>query len=243
MRIAYLDPVPEAAGLPLFLNELKKYAGKGTEVSYHTLSVGSDNYEYEVFEAYMMPHILNKVRELEEEGYDGCILGCFYDPALDAAKELCTRMVVVGAAQGAVTLVKQLSRRFSIMIPRDKNYTHMLDMVQRYADTSDLASVRVLNIRVLDIQNSGITDLRMQEEMECAIKNDRAEAMVLACTMEVGKYIELQKKYGIPVIDPAVAGLKLAEYLICCRDTCKWYTSNQGTYESPDRDELDSFTF
>ena len=67
MRIAYLDPVPEAAGLPLFLNELKKYAGKGTEVSYHTLSVGSDNYEYEVFEAYMMPHILNKVRELEEE--------------------------------------------------------------------------------------------------------------------------------------------------------------------------------
>lgn len=243
MKIAYLDPVPEAVALPLFLDELEKYAGKNTEVSYHTLKTGSDNYEYETFEAYMIPHILNKIRELEAEGYDGCIIGCFYDPAIEAAKEICTRMVVTGAAQGAITLVSQLAKRFSIMIPRDKNYTHMVEMVHKYAEPHRLASVRVLNIKVLDLQNSDHTERRMEEEMAAAIKEDKAEAMVLACTMEVGKYHELQEKFAIPVIDPAIAGLKLAEYLIECRNTCDWYTSKIGTYESPEQEELMSFTF
>ncbi|MGN0718638.1 MAG: aspartate/glutamate racemase family protein [Anaerovoracaceae bacterium] len=243
IKIAYLDPVPEDAGISVFLDELRRYAAPDTDVSYHTLKTGADNYEYEVYEACMVPYILKKVKELEEEGYDGVILGCFYDPALEAARELCENMVVTGAAQGAVTLAALLSKRFSLMIPRDKNYTHMKEMVEKNGMLHKLASIRVLNIRVLDLQDSDVTDRRMEEEMEAAIREDHAEAMVLACTMEVGKYRQLQEQFGIPVIDPAVAGLKLTEYLIRCRKDCGWYTSKLGTYETPPEEELASFRF
>lgn len=246
MRIAYLDPVPAAAGIEIFAEELARYAGPDTEVSYHTLlegATGADNYEYEVYEAYMIPKILDKVRALESEGYDACILGCFYDPALEPAREMCRRMVVVGAAQAAVTLASLLSKRFSLMIPRDKNFTHMREMVLRQGCGEKLASVRVLNIRVLDLQESDGTDRRMEEEMEAAICCDHAEAMVLACTMEVGKFQALQDKFGIPVIDPAVAALKMAEYLVRCRSDCGWYTSKVGSYETPPEEEWKSFKF
>lgn len=246
MRIAYLDPVPDFAGVDIFAEELSRYAGPGTDISYHTLlegETGADNYEYEVYEAYMLPKILDKVRSLEEEDYDACILGCFYDPALEAAREMCSRMVVVGAAQAGVTLASLLSKRFSLMIPRDKNFTHMREMVMRQACGEKLASIRVLNIRVLDLQDSDVTDKRMEEEMEAAVRFDHAEAMVLACTMEIGKFQSLQNKFGIPVIDPAVAALKLAEYLVRCQKDCGWYTSKVGTYEAPQEEEWNSFVF
>ena len=243
MRIAYLDPVPEEAAIALFLDELKKHAGPDTEVSYHTLEKGADNYEYQVYETCMGPLILNKIRQLEAEGYDGVVLGCFYDPVLEAAREMCDHIVVTGAAQGAVTLASLLSARFSLLIPRDKNYTHMREMVVKNGALEKLASIRVLNIRVLDLQDSEITDRRMEEEIETAIKQDHAEAIVLACTMEAGKYEALQKKYQVPVIDPAVAGLKLNEYLIRCRKDCGWYVSKMGTYETPSQEEWESYHF
>ncbi|MGF6376990.1 allantoin racemase [Clostridiales Family XIII bacterium PM5-7] len=243
MKIAYLDPVPAEAGVPVFLEELSKFAARTSEISYHTLTSGADNYEYEVYEAYMLPKILDKVKSLEAEGYDGVILGCFYDPGIEAAREMSEKIVVVGAAQAAIHLATLLSKRFSLMIPRDKNYTHMREMVSRYGAEEKLASIRSLNIKVLELQNSDFTDLRMEEELQGAIKDDYAEAMVLACTMETGKFIELQEKYGLPVIDPAVAALKLTEYLCECKQSCGWYTSKMGTYETPPENEWKKFQF
>lgn len=243
IRIAYLDPVPEEAGIDLFIEELKCHAAPDTEVSYHTLEKGADNYEYQVYETYMGPLILDKIRQLERDGYDGVILGCFYDPVLETAREMCEKIVVTGAAQGAVTLAALLSARFSLIIPRDKNYTHMREMVVQNGALEKLASIRVLNIRVLDLQDSHITDRRIKEELEAAIKEDHAEAIVLACTMEAGKYEALQQKYGVLVIDPAIAGLKMAEYLIRCKMDCNWYTSKMGTYETPSQEEWNRFQF
>ncbi len=243
MRIAYLDPVPARAAEEIIAEELKKYAEQETEVSYHTLDCGADNYEYAVYEAFMLPHILNKVKLLEELGYDAVILGCFYDPGLDAAKEYAKDIVVVGAAESAITLVNLLCKRYSLLIPRDKNYTQMHEMAERYHGIGKLATIRSLHIRVLDLQEGADTDFRMEQEIEKAISEDKAEAIVLACTMEAGKFRSLQEKFGIPVIDPSVAALKMAEYLVHCKRQCGWAVSKIGTYESPPDDELKSFDF
>lgn len=246
MKIAYLDPVPLGAAPDfekLIAEELKKYAAPGTEIGYHALDDGADNYEYAVYEAFMLPQVLKKVKSLEEQGYDGVILGCFYDPGIEAAKEFARGVVVVGVAEAAVTLANLLCKRFSLLIPRDKNYTHMHEMVERYNGLGRLASIRSLHIRVLDLQEGSDTDMRMEQEIEKAIKEDRAEAIVLACTMEAGKFKSLQEKYGLPVIDPCIAALKMAEYLIQCKKQCGWTVSEIGTYESPPEDELKAFGF
>lgn len=245
MRIAFLDPVPSEYGLPVFAQELKQYAGPQTEVYYVTLNTeGSDNYEFEVYEAYMVPRILDRIRELEQDGYDAVILGCFYDPAIIPAREMCTRMVVVGVAQASIALAKQLSKRFSLLIPRDKNYTHMKEMVEKYHGMDALASIRMLNLKVTEIQgDEDFRDRRMEEEIDAAVRQDLAEAVVLACTMEIGTFRALQEKFGIPVIDPVVAGLKAAEYLVECRNVCGWYTSKTGSFETPPKEEVRAFHF
>lgn len=243
MKIAFLDPVPSAFGLPVFAQELRQYICPHTEIDYVTLDTnGTDNYEFEVYEAYMSPQILDRVRGLEEEGYDAVILGCFYDPAIVPARELCTKMVVVGAAQASISLAKLICKRYSLLIPRDKNYTHMREMVERNHGIDALASIRMLNLKVMEIQeDETFRDSRMEEEITAAVHEDLAEAIVLACTMEVGTFLKLQEKYGIPIIDPVIAGLKTAEYLVECRDSCGWYTSKRGTYETPSKEEMKSF--
>jgi len=246
MKVAYLDPVPlgaDPAFEKLIAEELRKYAAPNTEVSYHALDSGADNYEYAIYEAFMLPRILKRVISLEEQGYDAVILGCFYDPGIEAAKEYVKGMVVVGVAEAAVTLANLICKRYSLLIPRDKNYTHMYEMVERYSGIAKLASIRSLNIRVLDLQESSDTDLRMEKEIELALGKDRAEAIILACTMEAGKFKSMQEKYGIPVIDPCIAALKMAECLVNCKKQCGWTVSKVGSYESPPQDEMRSYAF
>ena len=74
-----------------------------------------------------------------------------------------------------------------------------------------------------------------------AITEDRAEAVILGCTMEFGFFRKLQEEFGIPIIDCSVAALKYAEYLAEVRDVCGWNTSKIGGFESPALGELDGW--
>jgi allantoin racemase len=243
MKIAYLDPVPESAADQIIYTELCKYCASLTEVSYHTLNCGAENYEYATYEAFMLPHILTKVKRLEALEFDAVIIGCFFDPGLDAAKEMAKNIIVVGVAEASIVLARLLSKRFSLIIPRVKNYTHMLEMVTKNEAIGNLASIRTLHIRVLDLQEDASTSHVMELEIEEAIKNDNAEAVILACTMEAGKFKSLQERFGVPIIDPTVAALKMAEYLVNCKKQCGWTVSKVATYESPPENEMRSYGF
>ena len=56
------------------------------------------------------------------------------------------------------------------------------------------------------------TERRLIEAGRKAVEEDFAEALILGCTMEVGFYRDVEKRLGVPVIDPSIAALKRAEY-------------------------------
>jgi allantoin racemase len=51
--------------------------------------------------------------------------------------------------------------------------------------------------------------------------------------MNFGFYKELQKFIKVPVIDPTIAALKYAEFLIDIRDLMGWYNSKKFAFETP----------
>jgi allantoin racemase len=55
---------------------------------------------------------------------------------------------------------------------------------------------------------------RLLAESRRAVEEDEAGAIILGCTGMIGMARELQDALGIPVIDPAVASMKLAESLV-----------------------------
>ncbi|MCK4411446.1 hydantoin racemase, partial [Candidatus Bipolaricaulota bacterium] len=71
-----------------------------------------------------------------------------------------------------------------------------------------------------------------------AIENDRAEVIILGCTGAHGFYKRLQQGLGVPVIDPGIAAVKYAEFLVEIKNRFGWKHSKVGAYETPPREEI-----
>ncbi|MFP3390244.1 aspartate/glutamate racemase family protein [Brevibacillus sp. SIMBA_040] len=100
-----------------------------------------------------------------------------------------------------------------------KSHEEVGELIQKSGLASKIASVRAVNIPVLDLAaNREVTLEKLVRIGREAIDKDCADVLVLGCMsmafLQVAE--EMQKLLGIPVINPAKAALKLAESLACC---------------------------
>jgi allantoin racemase len=70
------------------------------------------------------------------------------------------------------------------------------------------------------------------------VEEDRAEVIILGCTIQFGFYKELQELIGVPVLDSALAALKHAEFLCELKNRFQWNHSKACDFESPPDDEI-----
>lgn len=126
---------------------------------------------------------------------------------------------VVGAGEASMLYASLLAGSFSIIsvlpnvVPMIKNISKVLGVYDK------LASVRVVNIPVLEVNEKERLTKALYEEMFEAIEEDKAHALVLGCTGMMGVAANLQqslqdKGYDVPVIDPAFAATKMLESII-----------------------------
>lgn len=242
MRIAYLDIIyDDTNSFEELAHELNKHAPSGVTVDYHFVT-GTDNLEYIAFENMVLHSIVLKINELRKLNYDAVIIGCFHDPAIDAAREMFDDIIIAGPGESAVQIASVLGKRYSLISVREKTTSKMLENIRNVGLIAKLASVRPLNIRVSELQkNHEFLLKRMNEEIEKAIMEDNADVIVLACTMETGQYRKLQEKFNVPVIDPSIAAMMHAIMQYNCRKYCNWTYSKKYTYEQPPKSEIERY--
>lgn len=242
MRIAYIDILYEDSEVfEEIVIEMRKHVSDDTVIDYHYVK-GTNNLEYEVFEVFIMPEIIKKIDELRHEGYDAAVIGCFYDPAIDAAKELFDDIIIVGPGESAMVTALRFGKDFSLIIPSEKTYSKMADSVEKIGLASRMASIRTIGLNVVDLQNDhAILEEKMSKAISTAINEDHAEVIVLACTMETGQYKKLQAKFNMPIIDPTVAALMQARMEYECRKQCDWKYSRACKYKQPPADDAKRF--
>lgn len=240
MKICYIDPVGDSSWVENIRAYLSRYAAPGTEVAVRALRRGlPEHLTYCAYEAMIGPDLLHAVKQAEQEGFDGCIIGCFYDPFLTAAREVCSRMVVTAPAEAALHLGATLGDTFSTIVVGRKSVPEMRSYARALGFGERQASFRALDIDVLELQEDpGRTEARLRGEIAKAIAEDGAESILLGCTMQLGFFEQAQEEFGVPVIDAMVAPLKYAEFLCECRRAAGWYFSKIGRYAAPDADEL-----
>jgi allantoin racemase len=73
----------------------------------------------------------------------------------------------------------------------------------------------------------------MVGQAEIAVQDDRAEVIVLGCASMEGVAQRLSERIGVPVVDPVVAGFKLAEMLGDLRSRTGLSISQRYDYEPP----------
>lgn len=243
-QILWINPVGvDGYDAPIaeILNSIKE-AGTSVEVVSLTLPGPINHIEYRAYEVMAFPDIVRLAHEAGQRGVDAVVIGCFYDTALAAAREVSGAAIVTAPCIAAVQTVEALADRFSVLVTRKKCIGHMVENVRAYGAEHKLASMRSLDIGVAQLQaDPKITERRIEEEARRAIDEDGAEAIVLGCTVEFGFAEEVQKRLGVPVIDAISAPFKLAEHLAGLKQRFSWVPSRIGNGEPPPEPEAARF--
>jgi allantoin racemase len=210
-----------------------------TQISVVCLDWGPASIETYRDEALVVPDILNRVVQAEQAGADAVIIDCMADPGLYAAREL-VNIPVVGPAQASMHLAAMLSHRFSVLSVFDHHIPAVEDQAARYGLAAKLASVRAFNIPVLALHEDDETTMQTLIELsEQTVRIDGAHVVIPGCTGLAGLAAQIQaglaeRGWAVPVLDPPMVALKLAESLVDMG-----YAPSKRTYPRPPSKKID----
>ncbi|MCR4432765.1 MAG: aspartate/glutamate racemase family protein [Caldiserica bacterium] len=237
-KILFIDPVPGPIE-PNFKSYLELGKASETELVIASIESGPEHLEYRFYETLVLRDILSLSVKAEKDGFDGVVIGCFYDPGLYEAREITKDLVVVAPGEASMHIASTLGNSFSIIVGRDKWVPRVLENLHRYGLKEKLASIKALGLGVNDFHKDPERTMKLlMKAAEEAKTKDRAEVLILGCTMQYGFYNELQENLKIPVIDVSLAALKYAEFFIDLRKQFSWKTSKACAYESPPMEEM-----
>ncbi len=221
MKLAYFLPGPLSRG-PLGPEELarreaylNRHAFEGTRVAVREARTGPSSIESSVEESLSVPGLIEAVPALSEEGFDGIIVGCFGDPGLAAAREL-SRIPIVGPGQASGHLAAQLGERFAVLTVVDEVVPAIRRQMRLHGLDRFVADVRAVDVPVLELREREDEVLATLEGEARRSISGGADVLVLGCMtmgfLDVARALEA--RVGIPVVNPVLASLKLAESLV-----------------------------
>ncbi len=159
--------------------------------------------------------------------HDAIIIACFDDTGLDAVRCM-TDAPVLGIGESAFHAAAFVSNKFSVVTTLSRSVPAIEHNLVRYGLASRCAKVRASDVPVLELeQPASNARSKISTEIGCAIKEERAEAIVLGCAGMADLAASLSSEHGVPVIDGVSAAVAFAEGLV--RIGLK--TSNKGGYE------------
>ena len=172
---------------------------------------GPDSMESAYDEAIAAPYILQQVVSAEAEGCDAVVIDCAADPALRAAREI-SELPVVSAGEASYHAAMMVAGKFSVItvLPTNEIGEH-LDM---YGFSGRVASIRSANVPVLALEDEQEAEEHLYAAARKAVDEDGAQAIVLGCTGMMAMRDSLEKRLGVPVIEPYSAAVQFAASLV-----------------------------
>lgn len=141
------------------------------------------------------------------------------DPGLRPAREAVT-IPVLGPCQTAMHIAAMLGHKFSVLTVMTRLVPQFENSAALAGLTSRLASVRSLEIPVLELEKDlAATQAALVDEAQIAVERDGAHAVVFGCTGLMGcaaglKQGLLERGIDIPVIDPIPTAVNMAAAIV-----------------------------
>ncbi|BAT59161.1 Asp/Glu/Hydantoin racemase [Variibacter gotjawalensis] len=207
----------------------EKVARAGTRIRAVSSAFGPPSIEGAYDDAFAVPGLLVRISEGEAEGAAAHVIACFDDTGLDAARALAMRPVI-GIGEAAYHAAMYIAHRFSVITTLSRSVPVIENNLLRYGFDRRCARVRATDIPVLALEDpkSGARQ-KIGNEIERALSDDHAEAIVLGCAGMADLAASLSEEYQVPVIDGVAAAITQAEAMAQLGIT----TSKRGGYASP----------
>lgn len=229
MKIHVVNPNTTASMTEKIGAAARAVASQGTEIVACNPSDGPVSIEGFYDEAFAIPAMLQMIREADEAGVDGHVIACFDDTGLDAARSI-ARAPVVGIGEAAFHLAALVSNKFSVVTTLARSVPAIEHNLTKYGLAARCARVRASEVAVLALEDHHSNARALiSQEIASAIRDVRAEAVVLGCAGMANLAGELGQEHGIPVVEGVSAAVKLIEALA----SLGLRTSKAGGYAPP----------
>ncbi len=201
------------------LSDFAHLASAEVEISLKEIDIGPASIESEYDEMLAVPDTVAKIIEAEREGVDAVVIDCMGDPGLKPGRE-CVSIPVVGPAEAAMHAAAMLGHTFSVITVLKRLRPQFENQTKLYGVAEKFASVRAVDIPVLELETDLDSVKRMlTEQALLAIEEDGADAIIFGCTGMLGcaeavREGLLAKGYDVPVIDPVPYAVRLASALV-----------------------------
>jgi allantoin racemase len=227
MRILVVNPNTTASMTGKIGAAAAAVAFSGTEIIAVNPDFGPPSIEGYFDEAFSVPGLIDEMRKARD--IDAYVIACFDDTGLDAARCI-TDAPVIGIGEAAFHMASLLAGRFSVVTTLSRSVPAIEHNLTRYGLASRCARVRASDVPVLDLEAPGSRAReRISDEIRRAIRDDRAEAVVLGCAGMVELAATLSHEHGVPVLDGVTCAVKLSESLVALG----LRTSKSGGYAMP----------
>ena len=229
MRLLVVNPNTTAAMTQRIGAAASRAAGPGVEVAAVNPASGPASIEGYFDEVFAAPGVVEEVAKGDAAGFDAFVVACFDDTGLEAARAA-ARGPVIGVGEAAFHLAALIAHRFSVVTTLSRSIAPIETNLTKYGLASRCARVRACEVPVLalDDPTSGARE-KLSAEIDRAIAEDAAEAIVLGCAGMAELAASLAREHGAPVIDGVAAAVKLIEGL----GALGLATSKLGPYAPP----------
>jgi len=218
MRIRVIVPVTTKEFEAMSLEQYSAGARPDTEISVVCVDKGPVSIESRYDEVFAVPDVVAKTVQAEKDGVAAVIVDCMADPGVEAAREMVS-IPVVGPAETSMHIAAMLGHKFSVVTVLDSLIPLFDDHVTKAGLARQLASVRAVNIPVLELDDQARLLSALVEQSVKAVREDGAHAIILGCTGMAGLARDVEEGLSregivdIPIIDPAILAVKVAEAL------------------------------
>ena len=231
MEIRIINPNTTASMTEKIGRAAQDVAATGTVITAVNPADGPASIEGYYDEAFAVPGLLREIRRGESQGVAGYIIACFDDVGLDAARNVATAPVV-GICEASVYVASMVAGSFAIVTTLPSSIPAIEKVLRRYGRDNFCKRVRAADIPVLGLEEGGGEgEALIPAEIEAAVREDGAEAIVLGCAGMADLAKRLSVDFGLPVIDGVAAAVKQVEGLVA--QGLK--TSKMGGYAMPPR--------
>lgn len=214
LKLLIINPVGTSIWDGYTLQYAKSVLSSDIDVHVRSLPKAPPAIECEYDRDLAAPHVVEEVVKANKEGFNGIVINCFDDPGLEASREV-SDVLVLGIGETSLTIALLLGYRVAVISTgRNSRLTYYrkavaLGLEKRVVYTSGI-DMPVLSLRK-DLDR--VKEMLMGE-IRRAVDVYGAEVVVLGCGGFIGLAEELSRASGVPVVDPTLVTLKVAESLI-----------------------------
>ena len=231
MKILVMNPNATESMTAKIVESARRVASAGTEIIAATGQDAPASIQGHFDEAMSVPGLLARLQLAEAEGVDGVVVACFDDPGIGACREVFSGPVI-GICEAAVKAASMLSTSFSVVTTLPRSVPVIEHLIHGYGLSHRCRRVRSAEIPVLALEEEGSgAREKVRDEILRAVREDRAEAVVLGCAGMADLTDWLTQETGVPVIDGVTVATRLVEALV----GCGLKTSKVGAYAAPIR--------